>query len=180
MRVLVAAVVTALALVAAGCGSDSSSGDATQDWANGLCTSLTTWSDSMQSAATTLQDTSSLSVDTIKGAIDDVVTATSTLASDVSELGRPDTEAGQEAEETVSALADTLQTDAETLQQALDSGSSGGLTGLLENISTITSTLGSMANAVGQAFSDLEDLDAEGELETAFESADACSDIAGN
>jgi hypothetical protein len=50
----------------------------------------------------------------------------------------------------------------------------------LENISTITTTLGSMASAVGQAFTDLEGLDAADELRTAFESADSCADLAGS
>jgi hypothetical protein len=179
MRLALAAAVAGLALVAAGCGSDDGGGgSATEEWADGLCTALSTWSDSVQAVGATLQDTTSLSVDSVRGAIEDVVDATSTLASDVQELGRPDTEAGQEAEETVTRLADTLEQDAATLEQALE-GSSGA-TGLLENISTITTTLGSMASAVGQAFTDLEGLDAADELRTAFESADSCADLAGS
>jgi hypothetical protein len=176
VRLAIGTIVVALALVAAGCGSDSSSGaDATEEWAGGLCSALSTWSDSVQAVGTTLQDTSSLSVDAVRGAIQDVIDATATLASDVEELGSPDTDAGQEAEQTISGLADTLQQDAATLEQALE-GSSGA-TGLLENISTITTTLASMGNAVGQAFTELEGLEAADELRSAFENAESCSDI---
>ncbi len=176
MRIAVGIVIAAVALLGAGCGS-SDSGGGTEAWANDLCSSLQTWSESVQAAGATLQDTSSLSPDAIGGAIEGVVDATSTLADDVKRLGRPDTESGEQAEETVTALADTLQTDADTLQKALDDAGDAGLTGLLEQISTITKTLGSMASAVGQAFTDLQELDVQGELESAFTDADSCADF---
>ena len=179
VRIAVGIVVAAVALVGAGCGSSDGGGE-TEAWASGLCSSLQTWSEAVQAAGTTLQDTSSLSPESISGAIEGVIAATSTLAEDVKGLGRPDTESGQQAEATVTALADSLQTDAGTLQKALDDAGDAGLTGLLEQISTITQTLGSMASAVGQAFTDLQELDVQGELETAFTDADSCDGLVGS
>jgi hypothetical protein len=178
VRVVVGIAVAAIAVLGAGCGS-SDSGSATEAWANDLCTSLQTWTEAVQAAGTTLQDTSSLSPESIGGALEGVIDATSTLADDVKGLGPPDVESGEQAQETVTELADTLQTDAATLQDALDEAGDAGITGLLEQISTITQTFGSMASAVGQAFSDLQELDVQGELESAFTDADSCADFVG-
>jgi hypothetical protein len=177
VRSAVAIVVAVVALALAGCGSSDDGNDATQAWADGLCSSLQSWTESVQSAGTTLQDTSALSPESVGGALESVIDATSTLADDVKALGRPEIESAQQAEETVNGLADSLQTDANTLQQSLDDADEAGLTGLLEELSTITATLGSMASAVGQAFTDLQELDVQGELESAFTDADSCADF---
>ncbi len=177
MRRALAPIVVAFALAAAGCGGSSDEGDATQAWAGGLCSALQTWSDSMQAASTTLQDTSSISPESIAGALGSVIDATSTLATDVKALGRPETESGQEAQQTVTELADTLETDAASLQKTLDTAGGAGLGGVLDQLATVTRTLGSMASAVGQAFQELQKLDAKGELQDAFESADSCDSL---
>ena len=180
VRTVVGIVVAAVALVGAGCGSSDSGGGETESWANGLCSSLQTWTEAVQAAGTTLQDTSSLSPESVGGAIEGVIDATSTLADDVKGLGRPDIESGQQAEETVTELADTLQADADTLQKAIDDAGGAGITGVLEQLSTITQTLGSMASAVGQAFTELQALDVQGELESALTDAGSCSGLAGS
>jgi hypothetical protein len=177
VRIVFGIVVASVALVGAGCGS-SDEVSATESWASDLCTSVQTWSDAVQAAGTTLQDTSSLSPESVGDALEGVIDATSTLADDVTGLGPPDTESGEQAQDTVTELADMLQTDASTLQSALDDAGDSGLTGLLEQISTITTTLGSMASAVAQAFSDLRELDVQGELESAFTDAEACDGLA--
>jgi hypothetical protein len=178
VRALAVTLLALAALAAAGCGSsDDGGGDATQAWADGLCSSLQEWTESVQSAGATLQDTSSLSPEALGGALESVIGATSTLADDVQSLGRPEVDSAEQAQETVTTLADTLQDDAATLQRALDEADDAGLTGLLEQLSTITATLGSMASAVGQAFSDLQELDVQGELESAFTDSESCSEF---
>lgn len=176
MRGAVAASVALLAL-AAGCGGSSDETSATETWANGVCSALQTWTDSVQSTASTLQDPSSLSADSVTAALNDVIDATSTLASDVKSLGPPETESGQQAQETLNQLAGTLEDDAGTLQDLLDSGGGSGINGLLDQISAVTKTLSSMASAVTQAFEDLQNLDAKGELQDAFENADSCDSL---
>jgi hypothetical protein len=180
MRIAFASVVAALAvIVAAGCGGSSGSEDATVAWAGGVCSALTSWTSSVQSATTTLQDTSSLSAQSVTDAVQSVIDATTTLADDVKGLGKPDLDAADQAEQTVTELSDTLQTDADTLQKTLDE-SGGGVSGLLARVSTLSGTLTSMASAVGQAFSQLEQLDATGELEQAFKDADSCDSLTGS
>ena len=174
MRSLGALTVISLALVAAGCGGSEK--DTTATWADGLCSALTTWTASVEAAATTIRE--SPSADSLLAAVDDVIEATGTLADDVKGLGRPETDAGQQAEETLTELADSLERDAGTLQETLDQAGGGGLTGLLKAMPAITGTFASMANAVGQAFTDLEQLDAKGELEQAFQDAESCKPFA--
>lgn len=174
MRPLGALTLVSLALLAAGCGGSEE--DATVAWAGDLCSALTTWTASVEAAATTIR--ASPSSDSLRAAVDAVIEATGTLADDVKGLGRPETDAGQQAEETLAGLADSLEEDANTLQQTLDQAGGGGLTGLLEAVPAITGTFASMANAVGQAFTDLEQVDAKGELEQAFEDAESCEPFA--
>jgi ABC-type transporter Mla subunit MlaD len=178
VRIALAATVAVLALVA-GCGG-SDEGNATEQWASGVCSALQTWSESVQGAATSLQDTSSISPDSISTALNSVIDATSTLATDVKTLGRPDTESGQQAQETLTQLATTLEGDAAELQKLLDTSGGAGLGGVLDQLGTVTKTLGSMASAVGQTFDDLQQLDVKGDLQDAFESAGSCSSLVGS
>ena len=74
---LSAALLVSLALLAAGCGGDDdSSSEATsasppEEWADGFCSAMTTWTDDLQAAAEPLGDLSSLSEDGIQQAADD-------------------------------------------------------------------------------------------------------------
>ena len=95
-------------------------------------------------------------------------------------LGRPDTESGQQAQETLTQLATTLEGDAAELQKLLDTSGGAGLGGVLDQLGTVTKTLGSMASAVGQTFDDLQQLDVKGDLQDAFESAGSCSSLVGS
>jgi hypothetical protein len=54
-----------------------------------------------------------------------------------------------------------------------------GLASIPAALSTVTSTLGSMASDVSSAFSALGDLDARGELEDAFRQSDECDSLVG-
>jgi len=169
MRSLGALTLVSLALLAAGCGG---SDDDTAAWADGLCSALTAWTASVEAAATTIRE--SPSADSLSTAVDDVIAATGTLADDVKGLGRPDTDVGRQAEETLTELAGSLERDATALRQTLDQLAGADLADLLAAIPSITGTFGSMANSVGQAFTDLEQLDAKGELEQAFQDAESC------
>ncbi len=174
MRSLAALTLVSLALVAAGCGSSEE--DNTAAWADGLCSALTTWTASVQAAATTIRE--SPSANSVSTAAEDVIAATGTLADDVKGLGQPDTDAGQQAEEIMNELAGSLEEDATALRQTIDQLSGAAVADLLAAIPSITGTFGSMANAIGQAFTDLEQLDAKGELEQAFQDAESCEPFA--
>ena len=69
-----------------------------EEWADGVCTALTTWTADLETAAEPLGDVSSLSGDSIRQAADDVKVATETLTESLRSLGRPDTESGEEVQ----------------------------------------------------------------------------------
>lgn len=172
-RWLTIGLVVAMTAVAAGCGGDDDSdASAATDWAGSVCTALTTWKDSLTSAASSLQG-GSISVDALKSAVGDIEDATETLADDLEGLGRPDTEAGQQAQETVETLAGQLSDGADTIEDAVDDVS--GVQGVVAAASTVTKTLTTMGTQVASAFSQLEGLEGSQELKDAFSEADSCS-----
>lgn len=175
-RWTVVGVVAAAAVLAAGCGGDDSSGAAAAtEWAGDVCTAMTTWKDSVAGAVESLQS-GGASADALKGAVGDIGDATRTLSDDLKGLGRPDTAAGQEAEDTLTTLADDLATGADTIESAVADAS--GVSEILAAASTITKTLGTMAQQVSTAFSGLDDLEGGEELKSAFAEADSCSSLA--
>jgi phage-related protein len=167
-------VLGALAL-AAGCGSDKSSGTvSTTDWANSLCSAVTTWTSSVKSAGDSLKG-GNVSQDALKSAADDVTSATDTFADDLRGLGKPDTEAGQQAKASVQKLSDELKSDLQDIKSTVDEAS--GVSGTLNAVTAASGKVSAMGTQVQSTFSDLEQLDAKGELENAFQQADACSSL---
>jgi hypothetical protein len=167
------ATVAAVVALAAGCGGDDEEESATA-WADGVCAAMTTWADSVGSAADSLGDDGSIE-ERVDAALADVGDATETLRSDLEELGSPDTESGQQAKELVDELASDLQDDVDKIEAAAED--SEGASGTLSAVSVITGTLVTMGEKVASAFEQLEELDPSGELTDAFEQADSCESL---
>ena len=185
MRSLLAVLILSAAIVAAGCGggcSSSSSGGtgtesstttAADDWANSVCEAFNDWNSSITEAGQSVRDNPT--EDGIKTAGDDIRSATETLADDLRGLGRPDTESGQEAKDTIDQLATSLETSMQKITDAIDNAS--GASGLVTAASTIATTLtgdGEPGLTTGQQ---LQNIDASGELQSAFEQADSCAGL---
>jgi ATP-dependent exoDNAse (exonuclease V) beta subunit len=176
MSRLLVPVLAALALLAAGCGGDGNGGDetlSTTEWAEGLCSSITTWTESLQSAAEPLTG-GNLSEEALQEAADDVESSTETFTEDLKDLGTPDTEAGQEAKDLLDGLDEELDDDLQQIQSAAENASAGNI---LTTVSTVSATLGEMAQQISATFQELDQLDASNELEQAFEEADSCDEI---
>jgi hypothetical protein len=159
----------ALALLAAGCGGGDET-SATADWANGVCTAITTWTSSIQSAASSIQDNPTK--EGLQSAADDATQATKMFADDIKGLGAPDTDSGQQAKSSLDSLADQVETSADEISSAVDSSA-----GTLAAISAISGTLTTMADQVSSTFEQLEELDAGDELRDAFDDADSCDEL---
>jgi hypothetical protein len=176
-KTLIATFVAALALVAAGCGgsNESSSASPTDEWADGFCTAITSWTDSIQSVTEQFSDPSSLSQSGLESAANDVKSATEELTDDLKGLSTPDTESGQAVKDSVDELSTTLDTEVAKIYDAVDGAS--GLTGLPSAVSTITTSLTAMGTAFSSTFQSLENADVKGELQTALEDSPACANI---
>jgi hypothetical protein len=173
-RLVGAALVLFIALLAAGCGSnksaDTTTTSSTVDWANGLCTAVSTYQASLTSAAKAL--TGNLSKSGLQQAADDAKTATDTFVTTTKNLGKPDTKAGAQAKTTVDTLSSQLDDDVSTIKSATGSGT-------LTAISTMTATLATAQTQITTAFDQLKGLDPKGELGDAFSQASSCSSLTG-
>ena len=178
LTILLAACLVSLALLAAGCGGDDgSSGQAADEWADGFCSALTTYTDDLAAIAEPLTDVSSLSEDSIQEAAGDAQDATETLAEDMRSLGTPDTTSGDQVDGAVEALATELETGAQELEAAVADVSSAA--DVPAALSTVTTTLSELGREVGLALQSIEDADTSGELKTAFEDAESCGELTG-
>jgi uncharacterized phage infection (PIP) family protein YhgE len=168
-RAAIAFALCALSFTAAGCGGEDDA-SATEDWAGGLCSSLSAWSDSITSATESVKDNPS--ADGLQSAVDDVKQATSTLTGDLDALGKPDTEAGQEAKDAIDELATSLETEIDEIESATGGGAAA--------LSTLVGSLTTISSQVSSTFDQLEQLDGSDELQSAFENADSCDELRSN
>jgi hypothetical protein len=174
---VLAAVVAATAFLAAGCGSSkSSSGTVTpEDWANNVCSAITTWTDSVRKTGNDLRAGNNVSKASLNSAVDDFQSSTQQLADDLKGLGRPNTSAGKQAQASVEKLSGEIQTDADTIKSEVKGAS--GVAGLQKALANVGVTLTQMGEQVTNTFGELGNLDAKGELESAFKKADKCSSL---
>lgn len=164
------ALVLVLAVLAAGCGSEPKS---TADWADGVCSAVTTWKSSITSSAESLKG-GNLSQDSLKSARDDMTSATDTLESDLKDLGKPDTQVGQQAQDSIDQLSSDLKTDTDSIKTAVDGVTD--LSGVPAAVTTVSSTLAKMQSQVTSTVNSLKQLDT-GELQTAFQQSSACQQL---
>ena len=174
-------VVVSVAFVAAGCGSSgdnsatttTTSASATEAWASGVCTSLVTWQTAIKSAAGSVKSDPTKSG--LQTAADAAKSATQTLASDLEGLGKPDTPSGQQAKDSLDQLSTSLQQDVAAIETAATGVS--GVSGALSAVTTATETLATMQTQVKTTVTDIQGLDANGELNNAFASSSACNSL---
>ena len=127
---ILAFLVLAVAVVAAGCGGDdeetstTTEVSATAEWADGLCSAITTWKGALSSIASQFTDPSSLTEDGLQSAAADAKEATDTFVGDLNELGTPDTASGEEIKSSVDELSTTVQAEFDTLESAVGDVSS--------------------------------------------------------
>ena len=175
--VFAVSLLAAFALAGCGGGGDgaSSGTTSTSEWADDLCSSIIDWTDSVSSAATSLKG-DNLSKESVQSAADDVGTATETFVDNVKGLGAPDTEAGQKAKESLDELANNLDDDLAEIKAAANYNSIG-VSGALSAITKISQEFSTMGQQISSTFSELEQLDAQGELADAFEQSDSCKEL---
>lgn len=158
-------------LLAAGCGgADEGSAEA---WADDVCGSLNGWFVDVDAALEGLTDEGlQLDRSDVDEAVEAVGDATEELGKGLDELEPLETESGQEAEAVVTDLRGTLQDDVETIQGALSGDSPP-----LEAFSAVATALASAAGELQEGYEALVELEAGGELESAFADADSCDDL---
>ena len=161
------AVVLALAAMpaVAGCGGDEE--NASEQWAGGVCSELSTWVTGIEEVVTSLT-TNALSLDkeAVQAATEDVKGATDELVDGLADLGSPETEAGGQARSELDELGTQLRQQVDEVEQAAEAGSL--------SLVAVTSALSAAASSVTSTFESLQSLDGGEELRDGFEDAAAC------
>ena len=173
-RILGGAAVAAV-LVAAGCGSSSTT-TATDTWATGVCTAITTWQSQLTSIENTVKS-GAVTKDSINSAVTQAKDATDELAKSLKKLGKPDTQVGQQAQDQIDTLTTQLQTDVDTIKSAAEGVS--GVGGVTAAVTTATTTVSKMKTQINATITSLKQLDAKGALATAFQQSSSCQKLKG-
>jgi hypothetical protein len=166
-------------VLVAGCGgsSSSSSEPSPKDWADGLCSAITTWSNSVKTAGESLKS-GSLSKGDLKKSTSEIKSATNQFADDLKALGKPNTDAGQQAKDAIDKLSTEINDDVDALQSAVnDAVESGTTKGAVSAASSIATSLSTMSTQIGSAASKVQQADAKGELAQGFRDAPACKKL---
>src|SRR5262245_49438244 len=172
-RLTVATVLLAvLAFLAAGCGGGNDDSNPATAWADDLCTAVNDWTGALNDAASSL--TGNLTRDGLNAAADDARDATDAFVDELQGLGAPDTASGAEAKDTVDQLATDLSDGVDDIQSAIKNAST-----VVGAITTVKNTLTTMGNELTSTLNQLRQLDAQGELQSAFDDADSCSSLTG-
>lgn len=178
LTLIAALIVSALALVAAGCGGgddESSEAVPVDQWADEFCSAVGSWKDNLQEIRDRFTDLSSLNEDSLNEAADDAESSTDEFIEDLKDLGRPDTPSGQEIEDSLQTLEDTVEQEKSDVADAVDNVED--LSDIPAAITTIGSAITSMGNALQSAFDAIRDEDVGGELQTALDESEACQGI---
>jgi hypothetical protein len=167
-----------LGVLAAGCGGggggSSSSTKSPDEWADGVCSAINTWSDSLRSASQSVTG-GNLSENSLKQAASDLQDSTAQLKDDLDGLGKPDLESGDKAKEDVDTLSSNISDGVDKIDGALKDVQNGG--GIVNAVTTVTSTISTMGTQVQTTFDELKSLDPAGELKSAFENASSCKNV---
>jgi hypothetical protein len=168
--VLRAALLAVVVLAVAGCGGDSEP-SASEDYANKVCSSFSTWLTDVQSTVQTVTDAGlGTTKDDLQSAVDDVGDSTDKLGEDLEAAGAPETEDGQKAASEVENLMSQLREQLATIQAALDSNA-----GILSIASTVSTAVSTAFQDLESTYENLKGLDPAGELRDAFENSDDCN-----
>ncbi len=171
------AAVFAAVLLSSGCGGGGSSSSNTkpaEDWANSVCSAITTWTSSVRQTGNDLRS-GTVNKDSLNKAVNEFQSSTTQLSDDLKGLGRPDTASGQKAQASVDKLANEIQTDADQIKTEIKGAS--GVAGYQKALANVGVTLQQMGQQVTNTFGELGNLDAKGELQSAFKKADKCSSL---
>ena len=166
-------------------GSGSGGTASADDYADGVCSSIGTWYEEIETASQGLvSEAETLSEDPAAGKqlvldfLDDAIGLTDTLVADLEDTGVPDTETGPE---TADKLVGGIEDVRELFQQARDDTDAlpaDDPQALGTGLQDIGTALQESATAVGANFEEVLSSVDDDELAEAFEGAASCSDLA--
>jgi methyl-accepting chemotaxis protein len=164
----------ALAVVVAGCGSSKPSvQEQTNNWANGACSALVTWKDSITAAGQSVKN--NLTKSSIQSASQDVQSANSKLSDDLKGLGKPPTPGADQAKSSLQQFSDQVKTGTDQIKQAIS-----GITNA-SSVATAVTAIGSTVQTVGtelqSTVTDMKNIASDDTWKKAFQDSDSCKKL---
>ena len=164
----------ALAVAAAGCGSSSSASE-TEQWADGMCSALTDWQNSVTAAGENVSK-GDLSKSSLEGAADGVADANKQLRDDLDSLGKPPTETVDKAKSALNQLGDDLNKNLEAIRDTLAKTSGNDVS---VAITAVASSVQAMSQDLQNTSKQLKALQSDDTWKKAFNSSDSCQKLSG-
>jgi hypothetical protein len=154
----------------------------TAEWADSVCTSLSTWRSSITSLADVGGGT--LTPESLREKLDEADQATSQLTSELRDLGPPDLEAGDQLEQELDSVSNDLATSFDTLKQGAERAADADSPDtFLEALAALAPQFQALLDAITAAVDTLQNAnvaeEAEAELEQAFTGATSCQELRG-
>ena len=172
-RLAALAATLALAVAAAGCGgSDTQS--KTEAWADGMCSALSDWQNSVQAAGADVSK-GDLSKSSLQKAANGVSDANKQLRDDLDSLGKPPTETADKAKQDLTQLTDDLKTNLDKIREALGNAGSD----VTAAITAVSGSVQSMSQDVQNTATQLKALQSDDTWKKAFNSSDSCQKLSG-
>jgi methyl-accepting chemotaxis protein len=165
--------VASLAFVVSGCGGGDRTSPA--EWAESFCIATRDWSNEIERITEDIPELSGLSIETLGDAAGEAREATDGYVEKLRALDAPDIESSEQLATSIDELADEVDSEAEEIEDAVEDAS--GVTGLATAGRDISSSVAAMFTALARTSEAIENADVGGELEQAFDDAEACDEI---
>jgi phage-related protein len=155
--------------------SATGSGTSPKKWANGICSAVQDWVNSVESTLTGLIDAGSLE-NASQQAISGLDTATMQLTDSIEQLGTPSTSDGRKARRAIETLSEELSGDVDNIKNELTNLPSDAA-GIASSFAKIGSDLRKAISQVQSTATTLKGLSPKGELKKAFQSSSKCQSL---
>jgi hypothetical protein len=165
-----------VALIAAGCGESSPDTQASEAYANSVCSAIGSWEQQVKSIATDLSG--GISKASLQTKITEVESATKTLATEIKAIPPPDTSEGQAAQQQLDQLSTSASTTVASAKSAVaEIPSDASPAAVAAALAPLAPQVTSLASKAQSTINSLEE--AGGSLASAFKSADSCKSLGG-
>jgi hypothetical protein len=136
---------------------------------------MSDWKSSITTITTDFS--SGISKDVLTQKVDEAEQATSELADQLKAIGPPETEAGDQAKSEIDQFADTTKSSVDAIKTEVESLQGEGVVGFTAGVASIAGELDTIVQTGKTTLSDIEQLDASGELKTAIENDPTCQSL---
>jgi peptidoglycan hydrolase CwlO-like protein len=172
--VAVAMLLSALALVAAGCGGGNSDKKANETYANGVCTAIDGWATEVKSLATV--PSGGITKASLDTKLSQFATATKNLVSQIKAVPAPNTSEGQAAKKQIDQLASQVQTTSAAVKSAAAKLPANAT--LAQTVSALSTLVPQFQALQSSAQSTVRAIQSSGgSLASAFKSERACKQL---